>query len=99
MIDKEKTIKSATIVSIFYLTLGIFLFLINYIYYHIFMWIAIFGLIFTIIIIIYDIMAIQKANISCDDCEWMLLTDDEENIVFCQNPKCMINNKFKRVKP
>lgn len=42
-------------------------------------------------------MAIQKANINCETCGWMILT--EENVVFCQNPKCMVNGKFKHIKP
>ena len=44
-------------------------------------------------------MAVIKANISCEDCGWELLVDDNTKVVFCQNEKCMINGKFKQIKP
>ncbi len=44
-------------------------------------------------------MVIAKADIECPDCGWETLTDDETKVVFCQNPKCMIDGKFKQIKP
>ncbi len=44
-------------------------------------------------------MAVIKANISCETCGWELLVDDHTKVVFCQNQKCMINGKFKQIKP
>ena len=44
-------------------------------------------------------MAITKAGILCESCGWEALTDDETQVVICQNPKCMINGKFKQIQP
>lgn len=49
-INKERMLQSATMVSIIYFVLGISLYSVNYNYYHIFIWNAIFGLVFTIVI-------------------------------------------------
>mgnify|MGYP001561547381 FL=1 len=44
---------------------------------------------------------LEKANIDCPDCGWMCLIDMDNSDagVFCQNPKCMIGDNFKRVEP
>ena len=44
-------------------------------------------------------MGIKKADITCPDCGWELLANDVSKEVFCQNAKCMIDGKFKRIKP
>lgn len=38
----------------------------------------------------------KKAGLE-HSCGWELLVQDE--VIFCQNPKCMINGKFKQIKP
>ena len=44
-------------------------------------------------------MGIKKAGITCESCGWELLTSDVDKVVFCQNEGCMIDGKFKRIKP
>ena len=42
---------------------------------------------------------IKPANIECPDCKWMALADDEKKIIFCQNSACMVDGKYKQIKP
>ncbi len=44
-------------------------------------------------------MGIKKAGITCESCGWEALVNDMSKEVFCQNPECMTDGKFKRIKP
>jgi len=45
------------------------------------------------------IKLLHKTKLKCPNCGWELLADDISKVVFCQNPKCKINGKFRRVMP
>tara|TARA_Y100000310_G_C20635458_1_gene790904 strand:- start:845 stop:958 length:114 start_codon:yes stop_codon:yes gene_type:complete len=33
------------------------------------------------------------------ECGWFLVADDKSKVVVCKNPECMIDGKYKQVKP
>ena len=42
---------------------------------------------------------LKKADLKCNSCQWELLVDDIEKVVFCQNRECTVGEKYKRVMP